>query len=1159
MMKSESAPMDRRRPSGLFGPLLLVAAALVVPGTAEAQLEKSGQEGVPEPPPGVKDEEPAREGAASFDVSTAVDRKAVARGRAADAKRDEAIEELKQIIPKAPASRKAEMVFRLAELYFEKSQYKYSLEMEEFEEAYQAWNEAGAQGEPPSRDPFIRESELIKQNALNLYERVLEEYPTYERNDEVLFNLAANEYQVKNYDLAVEYYWTLIKQFPQSPRVPQAYLQLGEHFFNNNDVRRAREAYERALATDEPGVSNYARYKLAWCDYNVQEFANGITKLKTVIDASQAADDLKSEALRDLTRFFSYVDEVDTAFDYFKAKGGEAIAVRYTGQLGGLYHAQGKWDLEIDTYRLLISRYPMSERAPYFQASIVEAYGKKNAREKVRTEVERLVDLYRPGTPWYKAMEGRGESGEAALEYAYDLTETKLRDMVTEYHRDAQKRKDVPTYQLARDIYAKYLDAFPETDSAYQMRYFYAEVLWALDEWRNAAEEYRNVALTEKSEKASGRFQKEAAYNQILAWEKVAKTGKDKGDPTTKRRITEKKKKGRTDARTTTRLRIGGLSSEKSYDPEPLPEVEEKLSAACDLYFDVADRKDPDLPAIKFKAAYLYFKHNQFVEAAQRYFEIIETWPRDPLSRKAANLVLDSLNVQKQWDELAKYAAAFRDNQKLVGKDQKFKSEVQELLEGATYLSIQEAEKKARALADAGEKQEALAPVAVRFEKFQSDFPDSRFADKALFSAVLIYNQAEELDHALAAAERMADTYGRNAEDEEPKKKRRRGRRTAKKKDGESERNEREELLRRNHLLRASFYERIADFAKSADLYASYYDQYGDADEAADSLYNAGVYYQGLGRYELAIEKFDEYISELDQDDEAEIYWRLCEIHEAKEDWAKAGACFDQFRKKYRAATPAKVFESRYRYALALEKQSKRPAAMKEYQWLVKEYPKLPAEAQKASGAQLAGAHAAFELLEPEYEGYADMKITLRKKTLLEKLKKAEDLACVGDQCKQEGKFLRVLTYGNGDYGICALTRMGQVYRNVADSIRGAPIPRRLTLDQQEIYRAELDAVALGPEEKGLEAFERALEKAYELNIYNECTLTAQSNLKELNPNMFPDLQRRGFRGAEIFATADVVAQVEVTEPEPAAVAMPGAESMEEASAEAEAAAGASE
>lgn len=1179
MMQRDSSQV----PQAHAGPqvLALLLALSVAPSRAEAQSQRpsktssgaNSKSGAQAGSLGAGEGASPREGAASFKVETAIDRKSVALGRAADQKRDEAIDELKKLIPKAPAGRKAEMIFRLAELYWEKSKYKYGLEMEEFERAYQGWNEEGSQGEPPKREVFLRESEVIKENALDLYEKVLTQYPTYERNDEVLFYLGYNEYEAANYKKAVGHYWTLIKQFPQSPLVPDAYLQLGEHFFNNNNVLKARKAYERALATEEGRVANYARYKLAWCDYNVQEYAAGIQKLKAVIDASEVAKDkksiqLKGEALRDLARFFSYVDEVETAFEYFKKKGGEEIAVRYTSQLGGLYHEQGKWDQEIQTYRMLINKYPRGERAPFFQASIVEAFGQKNDRDAVRKEVERLVDLYRPGTPWYRAQEDRGQQGKAALEYAYDLTESKLRDMVTEYHRDAQKRKDVETYALARDIYAKYLDAFPSTESAYQMRYFYGEVLWALDEWKNAAEVYKQVALTPKGEKASGRFQREAAYNQILAWEQVAKTGKEKGDPTQKKKIEEKKSKGTTDARTTTRIKLAGLDKDKAYDPEPLPPLEKNLSEACDLYFSIADRKDPDLPAIKFKAAYLYYKHNQFVEAAKRYFEIIENWPRDDLSKKAANLILDSLNVQKEWDELAKYAAAFRDNEKLAGGDRRFKQEVQEILEGATYLSIQEAEGKARALADAEAKERALGPVAVRFEKFQQDFPESRFADKAIFSAVLIYNQADQLDHAIEAAELMEKKYGLADEGATPRsvraKKGRRSRPSRAEKASTSraeEGTERADLLRRNHFLRASFYERIADFRRAAELYESYYEKYSEDERAADALFNAGTYYQGLGETDSAIDKFSTYVEEFDKNDEPEVYWRVCELQEVKKDWKAAAKCFDDFKKSYKTASQAKIFESRYRHALALEKLSKKREAMAEYQWLAKEYPRLAKKDQEADGARLAGAHAAFELLEPEYKRYVEMKVTLRKETLLSKLKKAEELACVGDKCKAPGRFLSILTYGDGNYGICALTRMGQVYRNFADSIRKAPIPRNLTFDQQEIYRAELDSVALGPEEKGLEAFESALKKAYELNIYNDCTLTAQANLKELNPNQFPDLQKRGFRGAESFIVAGLRTGVQVAEAEaePLPKALPGAEPVEEANAEAETAAGASE
>jgi hypothetical protein len=128
-------------------------------------------------------------------------------------------------------------------------------------------------------------------------------------------------------------------------------------------------------------------------------------------------------------------------------------------------------------------------------------------------------------------------------------------------------------------------------------------------------------------------------------------------------------------------------------------------------------------------------------------------------------------------------------------------------------------------------------------------------------------------------------------------------------------------------------------------------------------------------------------------------------------------------------------------------------------------------------------------------------------------------------KCKKEGKYLSILTYGNGDYGIAALTRIGQVYRSVANEIRNAPLPRNLDEDQIEIYKAELDNFALGPEEKALEAFENALTKAYELNIYNKYTLLAQDNIKELNPNKYPDLQQAGFRGADFFIAASVISK----------------------------------
>jgi TolA-binding protein len=484
---------------------------------------------------------------------------------------------------------------------------------------------------------------------------------------------------------------------------------------------------------------------------------------------------LKGEALGDLARFFSYVDEVETAFAYFKKKGGEDIALRYSTKLGELFKGQGKWDLEIQTYKMLNKKYPMAPKAPALQARIVSAYSKLNKKQLVRQEVERLVDLYRPNTPWYKAQERNKDS--AALEYAYDLTESHLRDLVTEYHRDAQKRKNIETYELARDIYKKYLEAFRDSDTAYQMNFFYGEVLWALKEWKNAALEYDRVARWELKAGKRGRFARTSAYNAILAWEKIAAEGV-KGTLRKNVKIVEKKKKGKVTRNT--RIKIAKLQKDKSYEEEPIPEVELKLSAACDLYFNIADPKDKDLPAIKFKAAFIYYKHNHFVEAAQRYFEMIERWPGTDLSRKSANLILDSMNVKKNWEELEKYARAFRGNKKLVGKDKKFKEQVQTLVEGAAFKSILKADKVAIALADAEEQKQGRANSATRFRGFHTEFPKSVYAETALFNALLIYDKADELDNAIEAAELLLRS---DAEDTGKKKKRkkRKKRRKAKK------------------------------------------------------------------------------------------------------------------------------------------------------------------------------------------------------------------------------------------------------------------------------------------------------------------------------------------------------------------------------------------
>ncbi|HSP81481.1 MAG TPA: hypothetical protein VLQ93_23385, partial [Myxococcaceae bacterium] len=83
--------------------------------------------------------------------------------------------------------------------------------------------------------------------------------------------------------------------------------------------------------------------------------------------------------------------------------------------------------------------------------------------------------------------------------------------------------------------------------------------------------------------------------------------------------------------------------------------------------------------------------------------------------------------------------------------------------------------------------------------------------------------------------------------------------------------------------------------------------------------------------------------------------------------------------------------------------------------------------------------------------------------------------------------------------------------------------PPGLDEEQLALYRGELQNLALPLEDKATEALEKALEKAYELSLYNTWTLAAQDQLNRDRPGSYAEVRQVPFRGSEFFVTADVV------------------------------------
>ncbi len=1065
----------------------------------------------------------------------------------ADKKRDEAIEGFKRLIPKLQdgTSRKADMLYRLSELYWEKSKYLYSLEMTKFLAAEKAYDAAVARGEQavqPKQEHA--ESERYRAETMRLYEEILTGYPQYEARDEVLFSLGYNLYDLGRRKEAVARYEQLLQEFPKSQFMPDAYIQLGNHYFESNNLAKATENYQKARDTGVPKIYAYAVYKLSWCDFNAGEYEGGLKKLHEVVDYAgergEELGDLRTEALNDLTVFYVQLNLPDEAIAYFKAKAPQKRQARLIAKTAyGLADKGGQQDSAIKMFRVLINDEPMGAGAPEYQQAIVKAYEGLRQRNQVRVEMKRMVELYKPGGTWWQA----NGSNKPVLRNAFNVTEEAMRVMVTEYHQEAQKTRQVETYRLARDIYKQYVDAFassedPEfvSDSAFNMRFFYAEILWALEEWEAAAAAYDAVVTFKIPDRDSARevvnetYRKNASYAAVLAYDKLVKIERGqltKSDLKDGQKVDEHKDKGDVEKKKLVK------KNAKDTQEEALTKFEERLVNACDTYNTLYPGNQDEID-LRYQAAVILYDRAHFLDAARRFGEIIEKFPEERRSRDAADLTMFVLESREEWFELNTLSRQFLGNKKLSKPGSEFAQRVAQVVEGSQYKWVDEVVYK---------KEKNPKKAAEEFIKFVGEFPKSENADRALTYAMIIFQDANELDRGVEAGERVLKEYPRSNFE-----------------------------LKVRYTL-ANFYEKLAEFRKSAAMYeafvAAYDDEVKDADEAAkkakgkgkapakvaaksdkpgsedaegkraqkaaerkalvaeaaewvsDALFNAGVWWDGVGESQKAITAYNAYISRFkDRKDVPQVAYSIALVHEKDGKWADAARAFASFTDTYgrdARTSASQHYVARYHEMLAWRHLKDARNAERIQGELVRGWKSLPEQARQDTDALNAYAYARFLDLEPTWKRYTDIRFT-RVATI------RRDLASKQREIQRlEKEYAGVLATGSGEWGIAALTRIGLAYADFARNIMDSPDPQGLDEDQKAMYRGELENLAMPLEEKSAEALDKALAKAYELSLYNEWTLAAQEQVNKYKPGSYAQVRKVDFRGSEFFATADVL------------------------------------
>jgi TolA-binding protein len=767
------------------------------------------------------------------------------------------------------------------------------------------------------------------------------------------------------------------------------------------------------------------------------------------------------------------LETFEDAFDWYTAELGADGAYDHLRRLALAFGKAGKTLLAIRTFEELGKRWPDAATAPENQASIVAAWATLGRTDEVRREVRRLIDLYSPDGAWARANARQPR----VLEQAFVKVEEELATLVTEQHRAAQQTKLVETYQLARDLYREYLGKFAASPSAYRFRFLYAEILFELGEYEEAAEQYRQVVAAGQGLELA----RPAAYTAVLALERAVAGVKD--EP-------RKRIDARPSGRAKGALAPGGGAFEARADVEaPLTAAEEKLAAACDVFVAVA-ANDPEAPKVLLEGARLYWRRRHLDEAGARFAELVRRYPSDPLARVAARALLGDLAARSDWVLLAEWAGRLYADPQLAA-DRAFAAEVLALLEAASFNEIHEV------IEPRGDHR----ATAARYLAFVTERPGSRYAPVALYDAALAQERAGQLADALTSLDRLlARAAGEGGA----------GAGAAATGPGAPRVPEPVDLRGRALFLAASLEERLARLDRAAALYERYARELPQAARRADALYAAGVLLEETGELDRAVAAFSSYVRDYPQrDDRAAVSWRVGLIFEKKRDFAAAERHFATLAKAAPDGADGACALGRVLAAqLAAGRSSE---ARAQAATVLAAVGRLAAADREKACAVEAAAMASFTALEAGYEAYLALGLEGTEREL--ELRVARKLQLLKEL---QGSYLQVLQLGEGTYGLAALHHVGALYADLARRITGQKCPRRLTEDQCGMYQAALVDQAAALEEKALEAWEKALARGYELGLYGVWLTKTQEALRQLQPRRFADAWRVPLVGAAV-------------------------------------------
>ncbi len=341
--------------------------------------------------------------------------------------------------------------------------------------------------------------------AIKTYEKLLETYPDYERNDQVLYQLSRAYDEVGQTENAVQVMQRIVTEYPYSKYIAEVQFRRGEYFFIRKKYLDSEDAYSAII--DMGGSSSYfelALYKMGWTLYKQELYEDALHRFIAMLDYRLSIGDDFNEVYEDddghrvadtfrvVSLSLSNIGGPEVIDKYFSVNGSRSYANKIYRNLGEFYFSKLRYNDAASVYASFIELNPFHRKSPRFNMRIVEIYADGGFPLLVVESKKEFATKYGLQAEYWRYF------NTDELPEVVSYLKTNLKDLANHYHalyQDKGLEEERPaTFVQAQRWYREFLSSFPDDPESPPINYQFADLLLEHQDYAKAAGEYERIA-----------------------------------------------------------------------------------------------------------------------------------------------------------------------------------------------------------------------------------------------------------------------------------------------------------------------------------------------------------------------------------------------------------------------------------------------------------------------------------------------------------------------------------------------------------------------------------------------------------------------------------------------------------------------------------------